>query len=405
MLREQTRGLKYTVAWFSVAAGALLTGVCLAVARLIADREASQQALRHSEERFRQMAESMDEAFWLTSADHQQLLYVSPAFEKIWGHSCTSLETARRAWLDSIHPDDRSASQAALMARNGDPFSIEYRIVRPYGDVRWIWDRGFAVRDDAGQIVRYAGIAEDVSVLKETQRNLLQSERLAAIGEAITGLAHESRNALQRSQACLEMLLKRVAAQPEAADLARRTQAALRDLHRLYERVRVYAAPIQLERRRCDLRQVWRRACDDLQEIIQQRNAVIVEAPCPTGLDARCLVDELALRRAYCNIIENALSEELDATARRDRVTIEVCWEQAVLEGAPAVKCVVRDNGPGSTQCQRIFDPFFTTKAKGTGLGMAICRGIIEAHGGQVTASSPEGGGLSITILLRKGVP
>jgi signal transduction histidine kinase len=95
----------------------------------------------------------------------------------------------------------------------------------------------------------------------------------------------------------------------------------------------------------------------------------------------------------------------LDAAAQRDRVVIEICWEPATLGGEPAIQCVIRDNGPGCAHCQKIFDPFFTTKAKGTGLGLAICRGIVEAHGGQMTARSPAGSGLSITIVLSKGVP
>jgi signal transduction histidine kinase len=187
--------------------------------------------------------------------------------------------------------------------------------------------------------------------------------------------------------------------------LASRIQAALRDLYRLYERVRTYAGPILLEKRKCDLRDVWKRACEDVEHTIHQRHAVVVEAPCPPDLDTTCLVDELAMRRVYCNILENSLSEEFDAVAHRDRVVIEICWEQATWGDEPAVQCVIRDNGPGCAHCQKIFDPFFTTKAKGTGLGLAICRGIVEAHGGQMTARSLAGSGLSITIVLSKGVP
>src|SRR5262249_58461376 len=105
---------------------------------------------------------------------------------------------------------------------------------------------------------------QDVTALREAQQKALQAERLAAIGQMVAGLAHESRNALQRSQACLSLLELRLRDQPEALDLLGRLQQAQDDLHRLYEGVRHYAAPIRLDRRVCDLARAWRESRADV---------------------------------------------------------------------------------------------------------------------------------------------
>jgi PAS domain S-box-containing protein len=351
------------------------------------------------------MADSIAEVFWMSDQHRNQLLYVSPAFQKIWGCTESSLQRASEIWRTSVHPDDRPLADSVLRPTdNGDRFRSEYRIVRADGQVRWIGDHGFAVRDRRGKIVRYAGIAEDITTLKEAQRQLLQSERLAAIGEAITGLAHESRNALQRSQACLEMLGKRVADRADATDLVCRTQTALRDLHRLYERVRSYAAPLHLQLAPCDLRDVWTQVCDDLSQWIAARNAEIVVAPDNPAAPVvtRCVADADALKQVVRNILENALADELDSEFQRDRVRVDLEWRSVQCGEQPSVEMQIRDNGPGFSAgpSERIFEPFFTTKARGTGLGMAISRRIVEAHGGTISARSPAGGGLEVVLVI-----
>src|SRR5207302_1152546 len=118
------------------------------------------------------------------------------------------------------------------------------------------------------------------------QERAVQSERLAAIGQMIAGLAHESRNALQRSQACLEMLARLARGRPDELDLIDRLQKAQDHLHHLYEDVRSYAAPIRLDRRGCDIADVWREAWADLEPARRGRRAVLREEA--TACDARC---------------------------------------------------------------------------------------------------------------------
>ena len=240
-------------------------------------------------------------------------------------------------------------------------------------------------------------VGQDITFLQQAQERALQAERLAAIGEVVTGLAHESRNALQRSQACLEMLALAVRDRPEALDLINRIQKAQDHLHYLYEDVRSYAAPIKLDKVPCDLGAVWREAWTHLESAREGKQAVLREVI--DGVDLRCVADPFRLEQVLYNILDNALA------ACPPPVVVEVRGAGVELRGQPAVRIAVRDNGPGIGPEQRpkIFDPFFTTKAKGTGLGMAIAKRIVEAHGGQITIGEVAGPGAVFLLTLPKG--
>jgi hypothetical protein len=220
---------------------------------------------------------------------------------------------------------------------------------------------------------------------------------LAAIGQMVAGLAHESGNALARSQTCLEMLAMEVEGRPEALDLIGRIQKAQNHLQQLYEEIRNYAAPLKLERAPRSVRSIWRQAWANLAGPRQGRTATLREK-CDY-IDPYCLVDSFRLEQVFRNILDNALA------ACPDPVEILVACSTAWLDGQPALRIAVRDNGPGLTaeQRQRIFEPFFTTKTKGTGLGMAIARRILEAHGGRIAVGTPVGPGAEIQLLLPRG--
>ncbi|MGH7233553.1 MAG: PAS domain S-box protein, partial [Nitrospiraceae bacterium] len=144
-----------------------LTGAVI-VFKDITDRQRTEEALRESEERFCQVTENIREVFWLSDVSKECLLYVSPAYEEIWGRTCASLYLSPRSWLDAIHPDDRDrVRDAALSKQAGGQYNEEYRLIRPDGSVRWIRDRAFPVRDDAGEVYRIAGIAEDITQQKQ----------------------------------------------------------------------------------------------------------------------------------------------------------------------------------------------------------------------------------------------
>jgi signal transduction histidine kinase len=230
-----------------------------------------------------------------------------------------------------------------------------------------------------------------IIALKQAKQKAQQAQRLATIGQMMTGLAHESRNALQRSLACLEMLEMEVGDKPDALDLVHRVRRAQQQLNCLLEEVRNYAAPMQLERYSCSLRDVWKEAWEQTLPLRQERDAEIMEK---VQGDCRCRIDRFRMAQVFRNILENSLA------ACQDPVRIEIDCDVAG-GGAQSMRVLFRDNGPGLTaeQKRRIFEPFYTTKPKGTGLGMAIAQRIVETHGGMISVAE-EGPGAAILVVL-----
>ncbi|MBD1924397.1 PAS domain S-box protein [Microcoleus sp. FACHB-831] len=144
----------------------------VSVAIDITERKQAEEALRESEERFRQMAETIHEVFWIASPDRTQVLYVSSAYEKIWGYSCESLYEQPSSWMNAIHREDRERLIAALETQVRGGYDEEYRIVRKDGTICWIRDRAFPVTNEAGEISRIVGLAEDITKRKQTEEEV-----------------------------------------------------------------------------------------------------------------------------------------------------------------------------------------------------------------------------------------
>ena len=235
----------------------------------------------------------------------------------------------------------------------------------------------------------FAGIMRDMTErrqseleLRSAQQKLIQSERLAAIGQMVTGLAHESRNALQRSRACLDMLSLDLESAPEQQDLVHRSRSAMVELQTLYEEVRNYAAPIQLERSRQSIQrlcnEVWGNLADQWRLL-----GVQLVMRCDQCPEVHC--DKQSIGQVLRNVFENSLSvAPLDS-----KLFVDCKTTVGTQNGEPRVEVCIADQGPGldPSQRARIFEPFFTTKTRGTGLGMAICQRIIEAHGGRISVA------------------
>ncbi len=361
----------------------------------VSGRKLAEEALR----RERDFAEGLIETaqvLILVLDEHGRIDRVNPFLERVSGERPEEVRGAD--WFARfVPPRDAQRAREAFGRglRNADGGQVGHAILARDGrerDLEWTYrslDRG----DDGP--ARVLAIGHDVTDLKEAQTRALQAERLAAIGQMVTGLAHESRNALQRSQACLEMLAYRLEDRPEALELASGIQAAQDDLQRLYEEVRTYAAPLALDRRECRLGEVLRGAWGQLEWSLRGRDARLVEAG--EGDDS-CLADGHRLGQVFRNILDNSIA------ACHDPVVVTAEWSRAVLDDRPAIRVALRDNGPGLSPEQRrnLFEPFFTTKTQGTGLGMPIARRIVEAHRGSIEAGT-RGPGAEIVITLPRG--
>ncbi len=248
------------------------------------------------------------------------------------------------------------------------------------------------------QLVLFVG--QDITDLTETQRLLVRQERLAAIGQTMTGLAHESRNAFQRSQASLETLLLELEDRPAAVQLIERIQRAHDHLLHLYEEVLQFARPIRLELQSIalvnHLNQTW-------QYVVQGGSAGHINFTLSNHLtNDEITGDPFAVEQVFRNLLENA------AQASEPSSSIEVEMQDDWIGSEPAVRIEIRDHGRGlpSEYLERVFEPFFTTRPRGTGLGLPIARRLVESHGGSLVLRPADGPGTLAELLLpRIAVP
>ncbi|MCA9169848.1 MAG: PAS domain S-box protein [Planctomycetales bacterium] len=359
---------------------------------------------QRSEQKFRNLVEAAA-CMIVILRDDLSVAYFSPFAERLSGYECDEVVGRPYEELFSAHGDTSAVWCEWLYAIRHLPVSnCELSIRSRDGSVRWLaWN---IIRlDDFDRAPAVLAVGHDITEKRRSAELLLQSERLAAIGQTITGLAHESRNALQRINSCTELLEFEVEENAQAIQLIRRIQQAQDDLARLFDEVRSFAAPIQLDRSTCSLPSIWRDAWHHLQN--EQRGRQIEFSEDVEEATARASVDRFRLTQVFRNLFENSLA------AGADPLTIRVTCRalpgppnrlRPVADESEASQLEIRviDNGPGLDDRARrqVFQPFFTTKAKGTGLGMAIAHRILAAHGGSIAVEESTASGAEFVLTL-----
>ncbi len=249
------------------------------------------------------------------------------------------------------------------------------------------------MRGADGRVVQVLFVGQDVTMLLEAQRRLVATERLAAIGQTIAAVSHESRNELMSLKLGLDML-SATADDSRSQQLIEHLQNSQARLHRLLEDLRHFAGPMPLERSACSLKDIWQRAWDSLEPVRKDREAELHETISCRKLC--CNVDSLRIEQVFRNLFENSLS------ACSDPVWIEIDASEVWQAEQAFLRVSVRDNGPGLSReaREKVFEPFFTTKHRGTGLGMAISQRILKAHGGDLCLSATNKRGAEFVLLL-----
>jgi PAS domain S-box-containing protein len=137
-----------------------------------------ERSLRDSNDRFQQLAATISDVFWLMDITNMRLLYISPAYETVWGRPCSTMYADPHSWLDAVHPDDQDRALTFFDQETKESrYDAEYRIIRPDGDVRHIWDRGYIIRDERGHVARIAGLASDITEKKRLQEELQEAQK------------------------------------------------------------------------------------------------------------------------------------------------------------------------------------------------------------------------------------
>jgi PAS domain S-box-containing protein len=373
------------------------------IARDITDRQRAEQELRSSEEKFRQLAENIREVFWMMPPSGDEMLYVSPAYEQIWGRSCASLYQNPMSWVDSIHPGD-SARAHALFAKQiqGEPVESEYRITTHDGKEKWIRDRAFPIRSESGQLIRVAGIAEDITDRKHYEEALIQARQAAeaanvAKSRFLANMSHEIRTPMNGVIGMVQLLLE-TGLNPEQRRYAEVAQGSGHALLSLIDDIldlsKIEARKISLDNSVFAVR----RTMDDVVHLLSlQANAKGLSLQAQVSPETPLMLrgDAHRLRQVLTNLAANAIK-----FTEHGAVTMHVALD-GIANGRSTVRFTVADTGIGIPPdvVAKLFTPFTqadastTRKYGGTGLGLAISKQLVEMMGGRIGVDSRKGHG------------
>ena len=373
----------------------------------ITERKRAEEALRESEERFRQIAENITEVFWLTDPQRTEVIYVSPAYEEIWGRSRQSLCQSPASWGKTIHSEDRQRVLEAVTAKQvKGEFDMEYRIVRPDGSIRWIRDRAYPILNEKGEVHRIAGIAEDITQEKQLAEQFRQSQKMDAIGQLAGGIAHDFNNLLTAIDGYSGFVLEQVASdnplRKDVEEIKKATERAAALTHQLL----AFSRRQVMQPARLNLNELVAGMEGMLRRLIGE-NIELVTVCAPDLAPVRA--DPHQFEQVIMNLTVNAR----DAMLEGGRLTIEtanVGLDEPFIQqhvgaqlGAYAMLSV-SDTGCGMDAGvqKHLFEPFFTTKekGKGTGLGLSTVYGIVKQSGGYISVYSEPGRGSCFKIYL-----
>jgi two-component system sensor histidine kinase/response regulator len=380
----------------------------------IEERETAESSLRESEQRFRQLVENIDEVFWITSADGHTMIYVSPAYETIWGRSRDSLYERPINWVEAIHEDDRQrVGQAFFEDAPIGGFDEEYRVLQPDGTVRWIRDRGFPVRDESGEVYRIAGIAADITERKLAEERLQTAKQEAEAANAaksqfLANMSHEIRTPLNGIVGMTELVrdTELTDQQREFVEALEESAEALTTIvDDILDFSRIEAGKLTLNPCAFDIRESLG---DTLKSLAVRAHAKGLElAFIVAGEIPEVVVgDQNRLRQIIVNLVGNAIKFTDEGEISVGVMPMPRTGDEIGLD------FYITDTGIGipAEKQTTIFEMFeqvdsTTTRAYGgTGLGLAIVSKLAELMGGRVSVSSEPGQGSTFRFTARFGL-
>jgi PAS domain S-box-containing protein len=377
------------------------------VGRDITARKLAEQKLRESERRMRHLVESAGVVPYSWDIEAQRYGYIGPQVERLFGHSPEQwIDTAR--WIEILHPEDRARVECKLREFLRQPCdgSMEYRMLKPDGSAVWVRDIIKIETDETGRRVGY-GTVVDVTDSKLREDQLLQAQKMEAVGQLTSGIAHDFNNLLMIVTVNLDMLLPRLdAGDALSHELAESALAAGLDGAELTRQLLTYARKQPMQSVPVDLNALVTRSvgllCRTLSRIVDIETDL---APGLWPLES----DPAQLEAALTNLAINAR----DAMPVGGRLTIATANRHVEARGASAngelkpgdyVVLTVADTGSGIAPdiIGRVFEPFFTTKptGKGSGLGLSMIYGFAKQSDGHVEIESAVDRGTTVRLYL-----
>jgi PAS domain S-box-containing protein len=374
----------------------------------IEDQMRAQQALRESERMLRQLVETLPALIYCAAPDGKPI-YRSRQLSEYLGFRLEDQDEAGKPRLTStldaiIHPDDLAAVQEryAHSLATGEPYAKRHRLRRFDGAYRWVETRAAPMRNTEGAIVQWTGVCMDIDGEVRAQEELrLAQERLARAGQAASlaelsaSIAHEVNQPLAAVVANSHACQRWLGADPPNIERAQRTvERIIRDANAaadVVSRIRALFKQSFEARTRASVAAIFAEVSELLAEEATRRRIRIdgrVEGDLPL-----VMLDRVQIQQVFVNLMRNGMEA-------MDPIATERILKVRVRRKDDAVETEISDLGPGLAFPERIFEPFFTTKDQGLGMGLAICRSIVESHAGRLWAEENEPQGARFIFTL-----
>src|ERR1700678_1596112 len=342
------------------------------------------------------IVETIPSMLWLASPAGE-VTYINQRVLEYCG--VTLEEYDHRGWASFLHPDDQveSAKAFSRAIKTGETYNVTYRVRRADGEYRWQQTRAEPLRDPQGKIIQWYGFSIDIDEgkraedhLRDTRNKLAKASRLATVAELAGSIAHELNQPLMSILASAQAAKRWLnCAPPKVPEVNSSIERVIRDARGADETMQHIRALFKQES--FDKKDV------NFPDILREVVRVVQEDPKKRDVPIECRfeeslpvvpVDQIQIQQVFINLIVNAI-EALEGQQAAPPVIL-----RAVATDSNEMLIQVIDNGPGVDDPDRIFDAFMTTKEKGMGIGLAVSRSIIEAHGGRLWAENNKPGGV-----------
>jgi len=373
------------------------------ILRDITQRRQAERTLQASEEKFRQFAENTREVIWMVPIDSREAHYVSPAYETIWERTCESLYESPNSWMEAVHPDDREEAKLRFATElAGEAVDSEYRIVTPQGQEKWVRDRAFPIRDQAGQLIRIVGMTEDITERKRYKAELISAKQGAeaanrAKGRFLANMSHEIRTPMNGIIGMIQLLAETelTAQQRQFAEVAQTSGRFLLSLiDNILDLSKIEAGKAVLEKLSFNLQQIVDSVVVPLR-IEANTKGLQVSAKLSPEIPQLLCGDAHRLRQVLTNLAANAIK-----FTEHGQVAVDVVLESR-RGNETTIRFMITDTGIGipPDKAAILFSPFtqaddtMTRRYGGSGLGLAISKHLVEMMGGKIGIESQVGRG------------
>jgi len=368
----------------------------------ITERKRTEEELRAARERLEYVVTSNPAVICsgkpLADYSDWYLTYISESVVALLGFEPREFIGHPEFWDHHVPPEDVRFVRAGipLLWKKGQ-HAVEYRFLHRNGTYRWVREEAKVVRDAQGKPIEVNGYWTDVTERKRMEARLAESQRLAVIGETTAMVGHDLRNPLQAIVSTVYLAKRRLesplesskkpAVKPGLVEMLETIEDEAEYMNKIVSDLQDYAAPLKTEPKPVEMKPLVK---DTLSKIRITRNVKVsfkVSEPLPM-----VMIDPAVMRRVFTNLITNAIQAMPDG----GELEIDMYGTDELLFVA------FKDTGIGIPEenMGKLFNPFFTTKAKGQGLGLPVCKKLVEAHNGRITVESKPGEGSTFTVKL-----